>query len=122
MEEHPDVFNDPNFSVSMTVHNSCHDDMEISLPQDFSNVHTCMYKIWSMIILQLQDVLLGNGNSTASKTMESMEYTGGGVGLDAPTQYSPTHTWSKQDTIPEDPVLAETHYTEVYHICMLCIA
>ena len=34
VEEHPDVFNDPNFSVSLTANNTCHDDMEISLPQD----------------------------------------------------------------------------------------
>ena len=45
--------------------------------------------------------------------MESMEYTGGGVGLDAPTHGNSTQIWSKQDTIPEDPLLAETHYTEV---------
>lgn len=102
VEEHPDVFNDPNFSVSMTAHNSCHDDMEISLAQGSS------------------DVLLGNGDSTTSRTMESMEYTGGGVGLDTPTHCSPAHIWSKHDTIPEDPLLAETHYAEVcfylYHV------
>lgn len=35
VEEHPDVFNDPDFSVSMTANNTCHaDDMEVSLPQD----------------------------------------------------------------------------------------
>ena len=42
MEEHPDVFNDPNFSVSMTANNSCHEDMEISLPQENYMV-CCVY-------------------------------------------------------------------------------
>ena len=53
---------------------------------------------------------MGNSNGTVSQTMESMEYTGG---LDAPTYGSSTQVWSKQDTIPDDPLLAETHYTEV---------
>ena len=47
VEEHPDVFNDPDFSVSMTANNTCHaDDMEISLPQDnymdLPNVSLCV--------------------------------------------------------------------------------
>ena len=56
---------------------------------------------------------MDNGNSIASKTMESMEIASGGVGLGTPTHCNPTQIWNKQDTIPEDPLLAETHYTEV---------
>ena len=63
--------------------------------------------------------MMDNGNNTVSQTMESMEITSGGVGLDAHS--SPTQTWSKQDTIPEDPILAETHYTEVIHITYIHI-
>jgi len=44
--------------------------------------------------------------------MESMELTSGGVGLDV-ANHSPAHAWNKQDTIPDDPIAAETHYTEV---------
>lgn len=96
VEEHPDVFNDPDFSVSMTANNTCHaDDMEVSLPQD---------KYMDLP----NDALLGNGDNTASKTMESMEIAGGGVGFSTQTH----QIWNKQDTIPEDPLLAETHYTE----------
>jgi len=61
--------------------------------------------------LCIQDVLLGNGDSTALNATESMEITSGGVGLD--THCSPSHVYSKHDTIPEDPLLAETHYAEV---------
>lgn len=63
---------------------------------------------------------LGNNeNSITSKTVESMELTGEGVGLGAPANVSPAHIHSKQDTIPEDPVLAETHYTEVYAVMFI---
>ena len=61
--------------------------------------------------LYIQDVLLGNGNSTALNATESMEITSAGVGLD--THCSPSHVYSKHDTIPEVPLLAETHYAEV---------
>ena len=56
---------------------------------------------------------VGNGRKhDGHVTMESMELTGGGVGLDA-TNHRPAHAWNKQDTIPDDPIAAETHYTEV---------
>lgn len=99
--------------------------MEISLPQNkhtttgYSNVSWyTLYGVWVVfngikIYIYIQDVLLGNGNSTALNAMESMEIAGGGVGLDMPTYCSPSHVCSKHDTIPEDPFLAETHYAEV---------
>ena len=49
--------------------------------------------------------------------MESMEIGGEGVGLGTQTH----QIWNKQDTIPEDPLLAETHYTEVICVVYICI-
>ena len=62
----------------------------------------------------IQTTPVGNGSNhdVLVETMESMELTGGGVGLDA-ANHSLAHAWSKQDTIPDDPIAAETHYTEV---------
>lgn len=51
--------------------------------------------------------MLDNSSDTTMKTMESMEFAGAGVGLDAPLYCSPTHVQNEQDTIPVDPSLAE---------------
>jgi len=69
---------------------------------------------WNIIYsYPTQATPVGNGSKHGKlETMESMELTGGGVGLDA-ANHSPAHAWNKQDTIPDDPIAAETHYTEV---------
>lgn len=87
--------------------------MQISVCVCCVSVRVCVF----YDTLLIQDALLGNGDNTASKTMESMEIAGGGVGFSTQTH----QIWNKQDTIPEDPLLAETHYTEVIHIMYICI-